>query len=487
MSHVRSVGRSEASLPAGQGVYGWLPSPSATTVAVEVLGAQSHRCRLAGTCPQTRDAAPVRSGGTRAPPFQTHTACVSILLVPACCPNISSRRMTKPHQPRRRAFNPLRCAKPLVKGPGALQFSGLQVLNEYDGAAGLVLWQALRDAELWALAHRRTGLFHHAADTGPLDISQLPSEPYGPIKPALAYLSRLSRQQAADAATVAASCDSVASWSQNQGHLGTAVEYQQVASFADQHKAIYAVRTGRWLRMRAEYARAWSWFEYGISVARREQDSQAYCEAYAGIGNLHVQVGNYPRARVAHRRVLRAARRSHIPEMVASAYHNLFVIEMEVGDFERAEELATRALRSYPLSSPARPRLARDLALRWTLLGYFERALPLLQEVLPHFSAPAERALVWSDIARAAAGSGAVESFEDAWAQARVLLSTHSIDPWPAAILVNLAHAAAFLGERSRAEWAAARAAQIAAQRKESTLRLAAEVLVADLHCASPG
>lgn len=346
---------------------------------------------------------------------------------------------------------------------------------------GFVLWDLFRDAELWVSTDVRSGLFVRPSTSRATVIAELPHDPYGPIKPALVLLSLLAHQRDTDAPAIGDGCDNIAQWSHDAGRLGTAVEYEQVASLADRRNAIYPVRTARWLRMRAEYARAWSWFDYGLVVARRENDWQAYCEAYAGIGNLHVQVGNYPRARIAHRRVLRAARRQHLPNMVASAYHNLFVVEMEVGNTDRAEFYAQRALRAYPLSSPSLPRLARDLAWRWMVRGYFDRALPLAQEALTHFVAPADRALLWSDVARAAAGAGALDIFEDAWAQARVLFSQHVMDPWPADILVNLAHAACSIGERSRASWAATRAVEVARSRKESTLLLSAEAILDSL------
>jgi tetratricopeptide (TPR) repeat protein len=370
----------------------------------------------------------------------------------------------------------------LLHSPGSPRFSGLAILEEYDGLPAFLLWESFRDAELWATADTKRGLFVPPKKLRAQAVAEeLPNDPYGPIKPALVLLSLLPHQRDSDAPAVADGCDNIARWSHDLGRLGTAVDYEQVASLADPRNAIYAVRTARWLRMRAEYARAWSWFDHGVMVARRENDWQAYCEAYAGIGNLHVQVGNYPRARIAHRLVLRAAARNHLPNMVASAYHNLFVVEMEVGNTERAEFYAQRALRAYPLSSPSLPRLARDLAWRWMVRGYFDRALPLAQEALAHFTAPADRALLWSDIARASAGAGALEIFEDAWAQTRVLISQFPMDPWPADILVNLAHAAATLGERTRASWAATKAAEIARSRKESTLLLSAEAILDSL------
>jgi tetratricopeptide (TPR) repeat protein len=395
--------------------------------------------------------------------------------------------MTKPHHPRRRAYRPRRSPRPLLHEAGPPHFSGLAILEEYDGPPGLLLWESFRDAELWATAEIRRSLFLRSSGMRAGAVAELPQDPYAPIKPALLLLSLLRHQRDSDAPAVGDGCDSIARWSHELGRLGTAVEYQQVASLADPRSAIYAVRAARWLRMRAEYARAWSWFDYGVVIARRENDWQAYCEAFAGIGNLHVQVGNYPRARIAHKLVLRAARRNHLPDMVASAYHNLFVVEMEVGDIERGESYARQALRTYPLSSSSLPRLARDLAWRWMVRGYFDRALPLAQEALAHFTVPADRALLWADIARAAAGAGESETFEDAWAQTRVLFSEYPMDPWPADILVNLAHAAASLGERNRATWAATKAIEIARARKESTLVLSAEAILDSLaHAPAP-
>ncbi len=241
------------------------------------------------------------------------------------------------------------------------------------------------------------------------------------------------------------------------------------------------------LRVRAEYQRAWSWFEHAVYLARQTRDWQAYAEANAGVGNLYIQVGNYPKARIAHTRCLRAARRNHLQDMVASAFHNLFILEMEVGATETAEKYAKKALDAYPLDSPSLPRLARDLAWRWMLLGYFDRALPLSQEAMKHFASPADQALLWSDIARAAAGAGQVDTFEDAWARTRVLMSEHVVDPWPADILVNLAHAAACLGEVARAERVARQAVEVARSRREGTLLLAAEAILDSLARAASG
>lgn len=395
--------------------------------------------------------------------------------------------MTKPSEPRQRPRHVLRASPPLTNRIGEQGFGGREILDEYEGAAGLVLWQSFRDTELWATSPKKRGLFAEgqAVEERTRLIRELNEVEYHPIKAPLATLAQLITDEPPQSVEVAGGCEAVSLWSQERGRLGTATEYAQVASLAVPENALYAVRAARVLRIRAEYQRAWSWFEHAVFLARQSRDWQAYTEAYAGVGNLHIQVGNYPKARLAHKRCLRAARRNHLRDMMASAFHNLFILEMEVGAAEVAEKYAKRALEVYPLDSPALPRLARDMAWRWMVLGFFDRALPLAQEVLKHFTSPADRALVWSDIARAAAGAGQVDTFEDAWARTWVLISEHNVDPWPADILVNLAHAAAFVGETTRAERAAHQAVETARARKEGTLLFAAEAILDSLACAS--
>jgi tetratricopeptide (TPR) repeat protein len=194
-----------------------------------------------------------------------------------------------------------------------------------------------------------------------------------------------------------------------------------------------------------------------------------------------MQRGNLPRARIVLRRSLRAALRNELPERTASAYHNLFAVEATAGDWEKAEKFAQLALRWYPPNARGVPRLARDLAFRWIQRGYFDRALPLAKEALHHFSAQADRALVWSDIARAAAASGEAETFEDAWARAWVLVREGHVEPFGADILLNLAHGAASQGDTTRARLAAERALELGRATKEAQILFEAESVLDSL------
>jgi tetratricopeptide (TPR) repeat protein len=185
-------------------------------------------------------------------------------------------------------------------------------------------------------------------------------------------------------------------------------------------------------------------------------------------------------------RSLRIAHRKELPERAAAAFHNLFAVEAIAGNWEEAERCAQRALKFYPHDVRGLPRLARDLAFRWIQRGYFERALPLAKEVIAHFDAPADTALAWSDIARAAAGAGELEDFETAWASAWVAVKTGAVEPFGADILLNLTHAAAFRGDLTRAAMAGHEALKVARARKESQSILEAEAVLDSLHSPTP-
>jgi tetratricopeptide (TPR) repeat protein len=384
--------------------------------------------------------------------------------------------MTRPLQPRRKPYAPRRAPPPILHKLDTRGFRGYEILHEHDEPAAFVLWSGFRDADLWAGAEPNVQLYRGPADWGDL-IARLDAT-FAEIVPALRVLADLSRLSHADAAQVASSCDTIAEWSESRGKLGTAVEFAQVASGAHPDHPMYAARAARLLKERAEWSRSASWYDHAIYNARRVEDWYAYSDAYCGLGSLHAERANFPRARMLFQRALRAARRHHVNEQIANAYHYLFTLEALAENWERAELFALKALAKYQGDSPRRARLARDLAYRWILRGHFDRALPLAQEVLPHFTAPGIRALIWSDIARAAGGGGDDDVFERAWAQAKVLLDGGMGEPYEITILLNLAHGAALRGEVTRASLQAHKAAELARRRGEPQSVMEAEALL---------
>lgn len=392
--------------------------------------------------------------------------------------------MTKPQKPRRRPRTEFRVAPPLLKRIHEAGFTGLALLEDENGLSRLVFWQAFRDVELWSRSTDRDGLFHTSQlERRSGEIDELDPEAYGSAKPPLKELLDVIRfPEASDPSAVSEACSNLTNWFEARGRLRCALEFAIAAYLATPQQARLAARVGRVLRVLAEYPRSTSWFDFSIYLARKASDWQAYTEALAGLGNLYFQIGNFPRARNFHRRCLRTASRNHLHEMAGAAYHNLFVLEMEAGNVDLAESLAAKAFLSYGPKSPCLVRLARDLAHRWTLLGHFERALPLALESVNHFTRPVDRAQVWAGVGRAAGGAGEFNAFEDAWVETWSLVRLGLTDPFTAVVLLDLAHGAASLGETRRAAHAATKALELARQRKEGHTILAAEAVLDSLH-----
>lgn len=381
---------------------------------------------------------------------------------------------------------------PLVQRIGAVGFTGGDLLEAGIGSPDtlMVLWQCFRDAELWSIAIEKSGLFEpQSAACLESQIELLDTALYADLKPHLMGFVELVRwPEKAEAATVSQLCAAVATWFELQGRLSCAVDYAVVAYRACPTNAALAVRVARLTRILAEYPRSKSWFDYSLYLARRSNDRQAYTEALAGMGNLYFQSGNFPRARHYHERCLRVAARNRLHEMVGAAYHNLFALEMESGRYQLAQDLAGRAFEAYAHNptSTCLVRLARDLTHRWTIMGYFERALPLALEMLNHFHRPVDRAQLWSGVGRAAGGAGAGAIFEDAWIETWVLVKKGVADPYAADVLIDLAHGAASLGDKRRAEHAAREALRIATDRKEGHSILVAEALLGSVQANTP-
>ncbi|HKP77168.1 MAG TPA: tetratricopeptide repeat protein [Longimicrobiaceae bacterium] len=360
------------------------------------------------------------------------------------------------------------------------------ILDEYEGLAGFILWVSFRDSELFVRSAERITFQSSIADRREL-IDSLAAPRFAPVKRALESLCALLAPTPPARSVIGSECQTIAGWSEQGSKLGTAVEYAQVASLAEPAKANSAVQVARLLRMRAEYDRAVSWFEHAIYVAKVERNWASHAQAYSGLGCLYMQRGNIPDARRMLHRSLRIAKRKELPERAAAAFHNLFAVEAISGNWEQAETYAQRALKLYPPDARGLPRLARDLAFRWIQRGYFARALPLVKEVLAHFHAPADRALTWSDIARAAAGAGELEEFETAWASAWVAVKSGAVEPFGADILLNLTHAAAFRGDATRATMTGREAMAVARARKEYQAVLEAESVLDSLGSAPIG
>lgn len=371
---------------------------------------------------------------------------------------------TKLRPARRKTQRRWRIPPVLTRGPEV--FEGLAVLDELPGVA---LWQALRDATLWAEAapELRPALFHRAAETAW-------SAPAPELAAPLAILAALARDPGAgDPATVGRACREIARWAEERGHLATALAFSQASALSEPTDAAAACDVGRLARRRSEEARAETWYRRTIAVARQCGDWATYSRAFLGLGTLYARRGSPSAARRFHMRALRAANRNTLRELEGSALHKLFSLAAAASHRREAMRLARAALELYGPSHPRTPRLAHDVARHWLAAGHTARALPVLRALLPRIADPARRVSLLADVARAAAATSDAPAFLDAWTEAWDLARADA-DP-AARPFLSLASAAAILGAWEKAESAARQALRTSG---DDRTRAAAESLL---------
>jgi tetratricopeptide (TPR) repeat protein len=353
---------------------------------------------------------------------------------------------------------------------------GAGILDEVPGELGVMLWRSCRNVTLWAAtpAASRGALFAGgAADVRQGELAALDVDPE--LVAPLSVMVRLLESPAGmDVGRVVNACRRISVWGEQRGSLSTALEFMQAAAQAAPQVAALAYAVGRLARRRAEYDRAESWYGRAIVQARRTGDWRIYALGYSGLGNLNSQKGNFPVARRAQTRGLRAALRHNLVDLQGIAYHDLFATEVETGAGAQATRLAARAFHAYGPNHPFVPRLAYDVAFLWMEEGYFVQALGVAQALEPWFEAPAERALVLGLIARTAGGGADRAAFDDARGRLAQLLATGGEDA-AARALLGVSYGAASLNEWQLAEEAATQALQIANERREGKMAMAAE------------
>jgi len=359
-------------------------------------------------------------------------------------------------------------------------FEGLGVLDELAGEKGLVLWQSLRDALLWADAQddERTALFAPDAERVRMAMI-LTTQPSAELEEPLGVLARmLGEPDRISEEMVALACRRISQWADDEGMLTTALAFAQAAATVTPGDPSAAFAVGKLARRRAEYARAETWFRRTIALARQIGDWATYSQAFLGLGSMYQQRGNLPAARRFLIRSLRAAQRNSLHSIEGMALHDLFAVAVEADRSEEAQQYARAAYEAYGPHHPAVPRLAQDVAYWWITRGSYAEALPVLESVLPHFTHPGDRMTVLGSMARASGGLGQRERFREAWDAAHDLLGNTATDDRAAQGLLDMAHGAASLGLWDKAETAAREALETGARRNEAKIRLTAEALM---------
>jgi tetratricopeptide (TPR) repeat protein len=387
-------------------------------------------------------------------------------------------------EPKRRRNR--RSGRPWIIPPGLLSqnepFEGYAVLDELRNELGVILWQALRDVELWATAGPsvRPALFSPGCLRQRMERIDAEIDIAAPERALLETLSTLlSRPGEVKGIEVSELCEEIARWSSDTGRPRTALAFAQRAALAAPEEAGPAYLVGVVARRMADYKRSETWFRRALALGRRNRDWRNYGMAHMGLANLYMQRGDAPKARTRLLRALRSARRYGVWAVKSYALHDLFLIAATGDDPRLAEHYARSAYRSYGRRHARLPALAHDVGWFWMLQGHFERALPIFQAMLPHVSRVPERMVVLSNIARAAGGAGKFVVFDRAWNEVWRMVDDSVNRERVSEALINLAHGAAALGMVVRMEMAASYALTIATRRSEAQEQLTAEALLA--------
>jgi tetratricopeptide (TPR) repeat protein len=378
-----------------------------------------------------------------------------------------------------------RSSRPWIVPPGLLvqsePFEGFHVLDELRSELGLLLWQSLRDVDMWAQAEpeERGELF--TAEALALRMERVEQElvaddPARTVVEGLAGLlaapGRLSPREVSEL------CEATSRWASDAGLPRTALAFATRAAMAAPDEAAAAYLVGLISRRAADYRRAEVWFRRALALARHNHDWRVYALAHAGIAHIHMQRGHAPKARARLLKALRAARRYGIWSVRSIVLHDLFAISATGPDPRLAEHYARAAFRSYGRRHPRLPVLAHDIARFWMSQGHYDLALATFQAVLPHLTRPPEHMLGLSNLAQAAGGAGEAATFTRAWNDVWRMIDERDDTERVAEALINLAHGAASLGQVVRMDMAASYALTVATRRNEAQQKLVAEQLL---------
>lgn len=298
----------------------------------------------------------------------------------------------------------------------------------------------------------------------------------------LSALFRILREEQPDDEVfeaVALAALHVATWAEKAGAYRTALAFFQLAEDADPDNPHHAYGIGRMARKVARYGAAEAWLKWAHWTARGRRNWEVAALSLSGLGNLHRQRGNLPLATRFHELTRRVARLHNLRTLEGDALYDLAGIAFDFGDTQRGIELARGALEAYGPGHRRVYSLARDIAWVWMdRFGLFENAAQMLLLLLEHLWEPFDRVLLLANLARAAAGAGWNDLFENMWNETWATMREQSVRSGHAGALIQLAYGAGMLGYWDRSHLAASEALTVAREREESEMIMAAESIL---------
>lgn len=353
-----------------------------------------------------------------------------------------------------------------------------QILLDLEDPLARVLWRGLRDVRDWT-------------DTDPGQRGTLFGPPSEDFRERLLYAAAQA-PELADAVGVLGSlrvsprmvsiadlvraCVDIWKWADGRGLVQTALAFSEAAAGLDLDNPILACDAGKVARRAAMGDRAEQWFDRAQKSAARQKNRRELIRALLGHGALMRETGRFKEARVLIERASQMAASTRRHRQAAESAHDLLAIAIEDGSYGECERYVRLALRSYSSHHPSVPRLVHDWAFYLTRLALYRQAVPLLVAIVPLARRPELRMLYQGTLARAAAGAGRRDLYEEAVRGVVTLSGLHQ--EFAAAALANSAEGARFFAEWDRGEGYAARAVEIARERNETDVqRGALEIL----------
>jgi len=343
----------------------------------------------------------------------------------------------------------------------------LAALEQAGGDLALVLWRVLRRVREWAEhpAETRSEVFRFAPDHASARLT-LEGEREPELVEAFATVASLLREpESVPARRLAEACHRVYAWAERRSLVEVAMLFAEATALVEPENPAWANDAGRLCRRAARDDRSVSWFHRAYGLAARTKEQPEMIRALLGYGTLMKDAGEYDEARRHYEKAATRARYTGRRRQAAEAHHDLLAIAAETGACAEGERHARRALELYPIHHPAVPALAHDWAFLLVRSRYYSLALPLVEAVLPRILLPEVQTVVWGTVARAAAGAGRRDRFEEAECRVARLIELH--EEFAPSALNGLAQGSWAFGRWAEAEGYAARALETARMRRD--------------------
>lgn len=321
-------------------------------------------------------------------------------------------------------------------------------------ALGVVLWTSVRSVTLWAGVPdgERGDLFRRLAPDVLRGYEAARGEAPAIARALDAFLALQRRPAMARPDRVARACDAVREWAERAGHVEAALLFAEAAAYAEPEFPRWPVLAGflaRTLGGEQMLGRAHAWYARAFVLAVRERDRRHSILALTGRAAILKEEGRFEEARAVYGHAVRRAVRFGRKRQAAQVEHYLFALCGATGELDRAIPHAEAALDLYPRHDERIPYLAHDLGYLLLHLGHYRQAWRLLDAASVAIDRPHELALVFSAVARAAAGCGRTDRYRSAERAALDLVRTQGT--LAANALINLAEAS-----RLARDWEAA-------------------------------